>query len=73
MAKFRENRRISYVMKMSCKVLYKYHCVPSTQTEQFVSNIKMWYKSGSNLISVALCVTTCILTFNYWSISQVSY
>ncbi|XP_063674433.1 uncharacterized protein LOC134811517 [Bolinopsis microptera] len=30
----------------------------------------MWYKSGSNLISVALCVTTCILTFNYWSISQ---
>ena len=24
MAKFRENRRISYVMKMSCKVLCKF-------------------------------------------------
>ena len=54
-------------------LFYKYHRVPLTQTEKFVSNIKMWYKSGSNLISVALCVTTCILTFNYWSISQVSY
>lgn len=30
----------------------------------------MWYKNGASVITIGLCIVTCVLAFNYWTLTQ---